>query len=197
MVASDENSDNSARNGDDHIVEASEFIDPWVIEKIQADLIDKPLEFIFADHHRQRQSALILNLVAAGDFDERGVCALIAFMKGDFALHIADEELGFFPLLRERCLPEDNIEPLIARLVEEHKDDEAHGEGVVNLLEKRLAGHDLTHDDTRKISAFAEHILQHLAVENAVLLPIARVRMDKASLQALSTMLKERRAELK
>ena len=59
-----------------------------------------------ADHHRQRQAALILSMIAAGEFDKRGVRNLIAFLKKDFVLHIADEELGFFPLLRERCLPE-------------------------------------------------------------------------------------------
>lgn len=176
-------------------LEGSHFSgDPWIIEALAPHLIDDPIEFIFADHHRQRKASLILNMVAAGDFEETGIGALIKFMKEDFALHIADEELGFFPLLRERCLAEDQIEPLIARLVAEHKDDESVGDTVIALLEKRLAGEKLSYDATRRISAFAEHILQHLAIENAVLLPIARVRMDKASLKVLSGMLKERRA---
>ncbi len=194
MTASNETSDDLTGYGEGERAESSELKDPWVIEELQADLIDQPLDFIFADHRRQRQAALMLNMVAAGDFEERGMRDLIKFLKDDFVRHIADEELGFFPLLRERCLPEDKIGPLIARLVDEHKDDESCGATVTGLLENRLAGHELGDKDRRDITAFAEHILQHLAVENAVLLPIARVRMDDASLKALSTILKERRA---
>jgi hemerythrin-like domain-containing protein len=194
MTASNENSDGPLSDEDDQLHESSANSDPWAIDEIEAGLIDVPLEFIFADHHRQRQAALMLNLIAAGDFEESGVRNLIKFLNEDFARHIADEELGFFPLLRERCLPEDKIDALIARLVDEHKDDESHGGAAITLLEKRLAGHDLDGKEKAKISAFAEHILQHLAVENAVLLPIARVRMDAASLTALAAMLRERRA---
>ena len=197
MTVSNENTDDPLNDEDEHPVESSTVSDPWVIDELETDLIDMPLEFIFADHHRQRQAAVILNMIAAGEFDEYGMRKLVKFMKEDFVRHIADEELGFFPLLRERCLPEDKIESLIARLVEEHKDDESGGEGIINLLEDRLAGKGLNHDAKSKISAFAEHILQHLAVENAVLLPIARVRMDKATLKGLSTILKERRASPK
>ena len=194
MTVSNENSDEPLSNEDDQLPESSANSDPWAIDEIEADLIEVPLEFIFADHHRQRQAALMLNLIAAGGFEENGVRNLIKFLNEDFARHIADEELGFFPLLRERCLPEDKIDALIARLVDEHKDDESHGGAAITLLENRLAGHDLNEKEKEKISAFAEHILQHLAVENAVLLPIARVRMDADSLKALSIMLKERRA---
>lgn len=193
MAGSDENSDHSAGGGGKNAKAPPQCNDPWAIEPLAKGLIDDPLEFIFADHHRQRQAAIILNMIAAGEFDECGVRSLVKFMKEDFARHIADEELGFFPLLRERCLAEDKIEPLITRLVEEHKDDESGGVAIINLLKERLAGKDLNDDAKSKIAAFAEHILQHLAVENAVLLPIARVRMDETSLKALSSIFKERR----
>ena len=166
---------------------------PWTIEPLAEALIDDPIEFIFADHLRQRQAAIILTMVAAGDFDRNGVRNLVTFFKKDFAFHIADEELGFFPLLREQCLAEDKIDSLIARLVDEHKGDETLGDEVIKLLEARLEGEELSKRAAAKLSSFAEHILQHLAVENAVLLPIARVRMNNASLDALSKMLKERR----
>ena len=168
--------------------------DPWKIEPLSEALMDDPIEFIFADHLRQRQAAIILTMVAAGEFNTVGVKNLVDFLKEDFALHIADEELGFFPLLREQCLAEDKIEPLIARLIDEHKGDESLGDEVIELLEALLKGEKLASGAAAKLSSFAEHILQHLAVENAVLLPIARVRMNNASLDALSGMLKARRA---
>lgn len=40
---------------------------------------------------------------------------------------------------------------------------------------------------------FAEHLRQHLAVENATLLPIAHIRMDGAALAAMSDILRQRR----
>ena len=132
MTVSNENSDDSSSDDDKEFHEPSETDNPWAIDDIAIDLIDMPLEYIFADHHRQRQAALMLNMIAVGEFEERGARNLISFLKKDFARHIADEELGFFPLLRERCLPEDKIDPLIARLVDEHKYDESQGSTVIN-----------------------------------------------------------------
>lgn len=168
--------------------------DPWKIESMPAGMIDSPLDFIFAEHHRQRQAALMLNLIADGGFDDAGIRRLVGFLKTDFALHVADEELGFFPLLRAKSLPEDNIETLTARFSQEHKDDESIGDEVVRLLEDLLSGRPLGVSAAQKIRVFAEHVREHLAVENAVLLPIARVRMDAESLKLLSEILKERRA---
>ena len=94
---------------------------PWAIEPMPAGLIDSPLDFIFAEHHRQREAASILTLLADGEFDLKGVKSLLAFLETDFALHIGDEELALFPMLREHCLPEDNVERILARLVDEHR----------------------------------------------------------------------------
>lgn len=174
-----------------------DLCDPWVIEAMPPALINSPLDFIFAEHHRQRQAAMILNLIADGEFDTKGVNNLIAFLEGDFALHVGDEELGFFPILRQLCQPEDNIDPLIARLVEEHKDDETISDDIIERLKKLRLGVPLDKGDKRRIHVFAEHLRQHLALENAVLLPIARVRMDDTALSTLSYTLKQRRRQIK
>ena len=174
--------------------DASAFPDPWVIEAMPEELYDAPLDFIFADHHRQRQAALILHLIADGKFNRRGVADLIEFLEVDFALHVGDEELGFFPILRQRCAPEDEIDVLIKRLAEEHKTDEVIGDEALKILKGLIAGRKLQTDDRRRLRVFSKHIRQHLAIENAVLLPIARVRMDETALHALSETLKQRHA---
>ena len=165
----------------------------WQIEPMPPDLIDAPLDFIFAEHLRQREAATILLAIADGDFSEEGVGELVKFLKTDFALHIGDEEIVLFPILRQRCLPEDNIDAVIARLQEEHREDENIVEDVIETLEARLRGGALSRIGTRRLRLFAEHIRQHLALENGVLLPIARVRLSEGDLAILAEMLKKRR----
>jgi len=167
---------------------------PWEIEQSPPGLIESPIDFLFAEHHRQRQAANALHLVASGEFDAAGIEKLIVFLETDFEIHVADEELSFFPLLQARCLPEDNIEKLIRRLADEHKKDETTVASMTVTLKEVLSGKKLSHEKSRAVYSFAEHILQHLALENAVLLPIARARLDEESQNILSDMLKERRA---
>jgi len=166
---------------------------PWAIEPMPADLIDSPLDFIFAEHHRQREAASILTLLADGEFDLKGVKSLLAFLQTDFALHIGDEELALFPMLREHCLPEDNVERILARLVDEHREDEASLEAATAILVKGVSDKQLGVNDKRRLRMFAEHIRQHLALENGVLLPIARVRLRENELGVLADLLKARR----
>lgn len=167
--------------------------DCWLIEPMPKGLIDSPLDFIFAEHHRQREGAVILSMIADGDFNCAGVEGLIEFLETDFALHVGDEEVVLFPALKIHCRPDDNVERIINRLIEEHKEDEASCDVVVRLLKKRLAEKTLSVDDARRMRLFSDHIRQHLALENGVLLPIARVRLDALALKAISDSLKQRR----
>ncbi len=173
--------------------ESREAVNPWDIEPPSPELIDSPIEFLFVEHNRQRQAANILHLVADGEVDEAGVKKLIDFLDTDFAVHVADEELCFFPLLLQHCPPEDNIDKLIGRLADEHKKDEATVTSMTAVLNDVMAGKKLNDKAIRTVRGFAEHILQHLALENAVLLPIARARLNEQALHALSEMMKERR----
>ena len=167
--------------------------DPWAIEEMPPQLIDSPLNFIFAEHHRQREAASILTMLADGEFDLGGVKALLLFLEKDFALHIGDEELALFPMLREHCLPEDNVERILDRLEDEHREDESSVEAVAEILRASISENAMKEDGKRRLRLFAEHICQHLALENGVLLPIARVRLREQELKMLSDMFKQRR----
>ncbi len=175
------------------IQEELETASSWEIGCMPRGLIENPIDFLFAEHHRQRQAADILQQIAGGDFDEIGVRKMINFLEADFAIHVADEEIEFFPLLEQHCLPEDKIHDLIARLTEDHKKDETAVMGVIIFLQELSAGATLKPKARAAIGSFAEHVLQHLAIENAVLLPIARARLDSEALSVLSSMMKERR----
>ncbi len=190
MAAPDDNVDNQSHGK----LGGARFEDGrWTIEPMPADLIDSPLDFIFAEHYRQREAASILVMLADGGFDIDGVRALIAFLETDFALHIGDEELALFPMLRQHCLPEDNVDRILARLVNEHREDEANLATATEILHESISGQPIAEDDRRRLRAFAEHIRQHLALENGVLLPIARVRLSEHELGVLAGMLKVRR----
>ena len=166
----------------------------WRIEPMPPELIDSPLDFIFAEHLRQREAATMLLAIADGNYSKQGLTHLIEFLENDFALHIGDEEVVLFPVLRERCLKEDNIDALIERLNEEHREDENTVEDVISILLRRIKGHMISAVDARRLRVFAEHIRQHLALENGVMLPIARVRLSEDDLASLADMLKKRRA---
>jgi len=190
IVSNDDSQQLPAANS---IQKELETASPWEMGRIPPGLIESPIDFLFAEHHRQRQAANALRLVGNDKVNKPGVRKLIEFLKTDFAIHVEDEELGFFPLLRQYCLPEDNIGNLIVRLTEEHKKDEKTVASVIAILEGLLAGHSLNDESRWIVRAFAEHICRHLAIENATLLPIAHLRLDHEAQSILSNMMKERR----
>ncbi len=169
--------------------------DFWSIEPMPKELLDSPIDFIFAEHYRQREAALILSMIADGEFDAQGVEGLIDFLEGDFSLHVGDEELVLFPALKIHCQEEDDVQSIVDRLVDEHKEDEASCDVVVTILQRRLSGIEMTAEDMRQLRKFSDHIRQHLALENGVLLPIARVRLDEGALKVISKSLKERHSQ--
>jgi len=167
--------------------------DLWFIEPMPKGLIDSPLDFIFAEHHRQREAAVILSMIADGEFNRAGIEGLIEFLQTDFALHVGDEEIILFPALKVYCQSDDHVERIIERLVDEHKENESSCDEAVAILRKRLTETELAPDEFRKLRRFSDHIRQHLALENGVLLPIARVRLDTNALQDIAESLKQRR----
>ncbi len=167
----------------------------WVINAEAREQYDAPPDFIFAEQHRQWQTTLILLSIADGEFSSYGVADLIVFPETEFAQHISGEALILFPILREQCAPEDNINALFNRLADEHKANKLICDNVRTIVNELLAESALTGDNKGCLRIFAEHIRQHLAVENAFLLPIARVRMDDRSLKTMSTIIKLDRSE--
>lgn len=174
--------------------------DPWRIEPLPADLISSPLDFIFAEHLRHREAAQIMALIADREdesrTDRRDIYAkLLHFLQSDLAQHSIDEEEAFFPLLLEKCQPQDGIETLVTRLLGEHDVDRAREKEIVPALARGAQSGMLESVTRRRLRAFSEHLRQHIALENAVLLPIARARLDRAALLLLEDRLRALRAK--
>jgi iron-sulfur cluster repair protein YtfE (RIC family) len=161
------------------------------------ELLTEPLEWYFAEHYRHRQFCrLVATVAAAHVFDGARITAVLEFIRNDLALHIIDEEEDLFPLLRRRALPEDDIEGALGRLAAEHKADAVCAQTVREHLEACLASRSAPGMNTaarRALQDFASQELRHLALENAVVLPIARLRLTEDDLRAMSRRLAARR----
>ncbi len=167
------------------------------IEDIPLDLMAEPLDWFFAEHFRHRQFCRLTNEVAAAHvFDGERITKLVEFLRNDLPLHIIDEEQDLFPLLRRRVLPEDEVEQALGMLSAEHKADADLARQVRDSLEACLAEQTAPGMDPavrKQLQNFAAQELRHLALENAVVLPIARLRLSRRDLDGMSRRIAARR----
>lgn len=156
-------------------------------------LLARPLDYIVAEHARLRAICDRLDaIVAEGRIDAGEAEALAVFLDRDFRLHVIDEEEDLFPLLRWRCKPDDEIGRALGTLAADHAADEQLGERVMAALRARDSDGMLA-EDREALAAFAAHQRDHLAFENAVVLPIARRRLSARDQRALASRMAARR----
>lgn len=158
-------------------------------------LLATPLEFISADHMRERQiCAVIDSMVLTPPFDRKAARTVLRFLNEEWSDHLRDEAEDLFPLLARRCQPEDGIGAAIAR-IKCDQDEAAHllPEMRVTLARCLDAACDLSAQDRDLLTRFAGHVRRHLLAETAILLPIARARLTWRDLTALSHRMRARR----
>ncbi|OFX00516.1 MAG: hypothetical protein A3E78_09760 [Alphaproteobacteria bacterium RIFCSPHIGHO2_12_FULL_63_12] len=158
------------------------------------DCTTAPLDFLFGEHLRQRQFAKVLTLIADGVINRKTIADAISFIKTDLALHILDEELSFFPGLRASCEADDKIDEILEILAKEHREDETGSEVLIEILQRMTAGAAPSEDERALLRDFSDRLRHHLALENGVLLPIARTRMNAETLRAVGESMAARRA---
>jgi hemerythrin-like domain-containing protein len=165
---------------------------------LPATLLERPLDYLLAEHHRHRSYLAGLRYAATlAEIPREQAARQHRFLASELPLHWADEERDLFPILRRLALPEDGLAEVLARLSHDH----AMSEALVRMidrslstmldadrdpvpLERRLCGLMLTYTASET---------RHLAIENAVVLAIAGVRLRKAELKGLSAAMKARR----
>ena len=158
-------------------------------------LLGNPLAYIAAEHGGQRALCnLIENLAGMPGFDREVARTILRYLGQDFSRHVRDEESDLFPILRERCLPEDEIETVLARLHAEHRDEHSRAGGVehdltVLLKQKRPAVDPALRE---RLFQYARSLRRHLALENSIVLPLARARMTQSDFVKLSTAMRNR-----
>lgn len=146
------------------------------------------IDLIQTDHMLMRQ--------ACADLDRIGTlvpaeAALLAqsphsYLRDEYLAHHADEDETLFPLLRQRCLPEDRIGRTLDQLARDHRAGAERFHAVMQVLQP-LIGEDRgpDADEAAILTDFAASERRHLIVENAIVLPIARARLTHADLKAI------------
>jgi hemerythrin-like domain-containing protein len=159
-----------------------------------------PIEFILAEHLNHRRMCKALERLAAmTDFNADRITAMIDYIRFDLTLHVIDEEEDFFPLLRKRCLPDDDIDAALKRLSDDHETDKSLSAQVRDMLNACLILRkppNVIEGAVEALTSFATNERRHLALENAVIIPIARRRLSPEDLKALSRRLLARRRRL-
>lgn len=167
------------------------------IEPTEAALLRDPLNFFFAEHFRQRTLCnLIEEMAHAEILGKETVTEVLEFLRHDMELHVQDEEQDLFPLMRRRCPPEDEIERVLSALSAEHAGDRHLAELVTSGLQTVLAEGRPAASEAGLREAmidFARNERRHLALENSVVLPLARLRLTTKDMAEMSASMTERR----
>ena len=156
---------------------------------------DCPLEALREAHFLQRQICLDMETLADTTTARPALAlAVLTNLCRDLPLHHADEDEGLFPLLRHRARDEDDIAPLLDRLSADH---EAHAAAIRPLLPALacMADHALpAPEDRTALRALALAERRHMIIENAIILPLAQIRLTAADRRQLIASMAARRA---
>lgn len=153
-------------------------------------LLAHPLEYIFADHFRQRVLCSILDQIFDAETLDRALTqAAEQFLTKDMKHHIADEEENLFPILRLRAEPDDQIDDVLDQLCEEHKSDYIDAKQIVSELSLLLDGtnkYPISSAAIQMVHRFTANERHHLIVENAIVMPLAKVRFTSDDLNKMA-----------
>jgi len=167
-----------------------------LMEGPPASLFREPVEYIFAEHFRQRSLCSVLELIADQDTADIGMAkAAQSFLTADFGLHVIDEEEDLFPLLRRRATPEDQIQDVLGQLSQDHALDQFDAETIVGVLDRFIAegAGSCTAEEAECFKAFAANEKRHLICENAIVLPLARIRLTPSDMRNFGRRMAARR----
>lgn len=159
-------------------------------------LLREPLEFFLAEHLRQRCLCAALRRIAADRRADRSLMVAISdVLRIDLPLHHMDEEQDLFPALLRRGRPEDDLGAIIRELGEDHRRFQVVADMIASrlsvLAQDEAPGLDPIFCGTLKL--YADEESRHLAIENAIVMVIARKRLKTEDLIHISRNMKARR----
>ncbi|MBL4615653.1 MAG: hemerythrin domain-containing protein [Magnetovibrio sp.] len=170
-----------------------------LMEHIPDNVLLEPIEYIFADHCRQRDLCNALQELAVRSastvIGPQPAQVILSCLKHDLPLHIEDEEKDLFPLLLKRAEPQDKIEDIIRLLGSEHQRDRELVNEVTIGLKEIAAGQPLSEPSAFRTAAevLASSHMSHMNWENAVVLELARRRLGADDQQAMAQNMAARR----
>ncbi|HRJ70480.1 MAG TPA: hemerythrin domain-containing protein, partial [Beijerinckiaceae bacterium] len=118
------------------------------------------------------------------------------FLRRDMYLHHQDEELDLFPALRRRAHQEDNLAGVLDRLADDHHASEPNAVEIARALEATPQEGLVSVSERiqRRMLALAASEHRHLAIENGLVMAIARVRLTRSDLARMGDAMRARRA---
>lgn len=158
--------------------------------------LDNPLDVIAEDHMCEREVCTVIDrIVSSASLQRAEIDQVLTFLETQLPQHLADEEIDLFPMMLKRCEPEDEIEKVIDKLQSDHGHAISDGPAIVAIIKGFVKPNaQPTQSDCEKMTDFAHHARRHLILENAVILPIARVRLTEADLNTMKRHMLERRS---
>lgn len=169
---------------------------PIALPALSPSLLERPLDYLMADHDRQRAvCAYLKQAVRLERIDRASAHAISGFLAEDLKQHFDDERLSLYPALISRSMDDAEFSHSIRHIERLH----AGSEGMVDYLTehlKRLANRNVTQlspEFSELLLEYARQEQQSLAFENSVILAIAGVRLKKSDLGRISADMKARR----
>ena len=169
---------------------------PLSAERVPLALLDAPLDYILADHVRQRSICAALQEFAdKAEAPRLDADKVAVFLGRDRLIHHADEDQDLFPILRRRMRPEDNLGPVLDRLSEDHRRSDMIAADLIAALSATPASDPLPVRPAaaRAMRRYVADEQRHLAIENGVVMVIAAIRLAPRDLRAISGKMKARR----
>jgi len=167
-----------------------------IIDPIPDNLIREPIEYLFADHVRQRSlCGMLKSLAERGNAEDALLMGLLAYLEVDHPNHMADEEQGLFPLLQPRLASDSGMTQLLADMEQQHRRDSRLGREIADGFRALLANGGGRMPDALRASihAFIAGVIKHLSVEDERLLPIARTTLSDGELEQMGRAMAGRR----
>jgi hypothetical protein len=173
---------------------------PWaeIVEPIPENLFREPVEYIRADHYRQRQVCALLGEMArhATPESEREAAGVaLDYLQRQLPLHVADVEDDLLDRMRKRCLPEDAVGEVVDKLREDYARAARIGQDLLVGLRRIAEGVPLPDLGAFRslAAAFSETQRRRIAWENDVVLALARQRLQPGDMADLGRAMAARR----
>lgn len=165
-----------------------------IVEPLPVSLLDEPLEYVLADHDRQRRVTAALRRFADAGHASRAEADMIAgYLQRDLQLHHADEDEDLFPAVRQRAAAADELGDVLSRLSQDHQQNAKSVDALLAALAVPGDPITLSSDVREAMRTYARREHRHLAIENGIVMVIARRRLTAHDLRRISQGMKARR----
>ena len=169
------------------------------LDRIPDNLLRDPLQFLIADHVRQRKICNALDALVHGtERAETGdtTAAILTYLVRDLPLHISDEEIDLFPALQRADGFDDEMTKLIDALKRDHATALSLAQNVMTFFREErspFADSAIVEPLARLFGAFTDCVRGQVAIEDRILIPLARKRLSDADLDRIGRAMAARR----